>query len=161
MAEGCISCATVSGAFVPPGGIVFENPKWIVVLRAKPVRFPCFPLIILRRHCEAVAELDNEESSSLGYLMQLTAKALDHMLQPAKIHFGIYAEEVKHIHAHVFPRMLNMPPGNIPNLWVGQWMNLLHALGLKKPYSNEVVAQYAYNLRNMYLNFADYSQEKR
>jgi len=24
--ESCIPCATVSGSFIPPGGIVFENP---------------------------------------------------------------------------------------------------------------------------------------
>ena len=153
-AERCISCATVSGIFVSPGGVIYENSKWIVALRANPVRFPCLPLIILKRHCEAVAELDDEESSSLGQIIQLTARAVDEVLRPAKIHFGIYAEEVKHVHVHVFPRMPNMPAGNIPNLWIEQWMNLMHALGLKKSYSNQVVAEYARNLQRAYLNLA-------
>ena len=153
MNESCISCATVSGSFLPPGGIVFESSKWMVVLRPDPVRFPCLPLIILKRHCEDMADLDQEESSSLGQLMPLTAKALSHALQPAKVHFGIYAEEVKHIHVHVLPRMANMPPGNMPNLWIEQWMNLLHMLGLKKSYADDVVAYYAEMLRRAYMEF--------
>src|SRR5215208_6972451 len=102
MKQSCISCATVSGSILPPGGIVFEASKWIVVLRANPVRIPCLPLIILKRHCEDVANLDQEESSSLGQLMRLTSQALSLVLQPARVHFGIYAESVKHIHVHVF-----------------------------------------------------------
>lgn len=155
MKENCVSCATFSGSFLPPGGVIFENSKWLVVLRANPVRFPCLPLLILKRHCEDMADLDEEESSSLGHLMCLTSKALTHAFQPAKVYFGIYAETVKHIHVHVFPRMSNMPPGNIPNLWIGQWMSLLHRLGVKKSYSDEVVAQYAATLRRTYMKFTN------
>ena len=127
----------------------------MVVLRAHPVRFPCLPLIILKRHVEDMASLDQEESSSLGQIMQVTAQALSAVLQPAKVHFGIYAEGVKHIHVHVFPRMPNMPAGNIVNTWIGQWVSILHLLGLKKAYSDEVVAHYAHELRQAYLKFTD------
>jgi diadenosine tetraphosphate (Ap4A) HIT family hydrolase len=151
MKNDCISCATISGSFTPPGGIVFEHLQWMVVLQAKPVHFACLPFIILKRHCEHIAELEPEESASLGQLLTLTARALDQVLHPAKIHFGIYAEQVKHIHVHVFPRMPNMPVGNIPNLWIGQWLQFLHTLGLKKAYSDEVVAQYTELLREAYL----------
>lgn len=136
---------------MPPGGIVFEHEKWIVVLRANPVSFACLPLIILRRHCENIAGLDSEESLSLGIMMQLTAQALNEVLKPEKVHFGLYAEQVKHIHVHVLPRMPNMPAGNIPNLWRNQWLDILHALGLKKSYSNENVARHAEQLRKTYL----------
>lgn len=151
--ETCISCATVSGSFVLPGGVVFENQYWMVTLRAHPVRFPCLPLLILKRHCEDMAELTREESTSVGQLMQLTSQVLNKTLQPAKVHFGIYAEGVKHIHVHVFPRMPNMPAGNIPNIWLNQWLGFLHAIGLKKSYSNEVIARYAEQLRSAYLEF--------
>ncbi len=146
----CISCATVAGSFMPPGGIVFEDAKWIVALRANPVSVACLPLIILKRHCEDIANLEPEESVSLGSIMQLTARILNEVLKPEKVHFGIYAEQVKHIHIHVLPRMSNMPAGNIPNMWRNQWLDVLHTLGLKKSYSNEAVAQYAQELRATY-----------
>jgi len=160
-AENCISCATVSGSFSPPGGTVFESPTWLVVLRAKPVQLPCMPLIILKRHCEDMAELCPEESAALGQLMQLTARALQNVLQPAKVHFGIYAEAVRHIHVHAFPRMPDMPVGNIPNVWLGQWLDFLHTLRLKKAYSDEVVAQYAERLRTAYLESSLVQQEQK
>jgi diadenosine tetraphosphate (Ap4A) HIT family hydrolase len=94
MMESCISCATGSSSYTPPGGIVLETPNWIVVLRANPVRFPCLPLSILKRHVFNMARLDQEESSSLGQIMQLTAQVLSHVLRPAKVHFGIYADEI-------------------------------------------------------------------
>lgn len=149
--ETCISCATVSGSFVPPGGVVFENQYWVVALRANPIRFPCLPLLILKRHCEDMAELSKDESASLGQLIQLTSQVLNKTLHPAKVHFGIYAEGVKHIHVHVFPRMPNMPVGNIPNLWLNQWFDFLSIIGLKKSYSNEVVARNANEMREAYL----------
>ena len=102
-----------------------------------------------------MASLDQEESSSLGQIMQVTAQALSDVLQPAKVHFGIYAEDVKHIHVHVFPRMPNMPAGNIVNTWIGQWVQILHIMGLKKAYPDEVVAHYADKLRQAYLKFTD------
>lgn len=155
MSQDCISCQTIAGSYITPGGVVFENSKWVVVLRADPLRVPCLPLIILKRHCEDLAELDQEESASLGLLMQMTAQALNRFLKPARIHFGIYAEDVKHIHLHVFPRMPQMPVGNIPNLWLSEWSNFLHRLGLKKSYPAQVVADYAEALRDEYLKISD------
>jgi diadenosine tetraphosphate (Ap4A) HIT family hydrolase len=98
-----------------------------------------------------MVDLDPEESASLGEIMQLTAQALSRVVHPAKVHFGIYAEHVKHIHVHVFPRMPNMPPGNIINTAIGQWVSLLHILGLKRAYPDEVVARYTNDLRRAYL----------
>ena len=101
-----------------------------------------------------MAELEPDESTSLGPLMTLTARVLDRVLQPVKVYYSIYAEEVRHIHVHVFPRMSNMPSGNIPNIWIGQWMDFLHRLGLKKSYSDGVVAHYAETLHRAYLDIA-------
>jgi diadenosine tetraphosphate (Ap4A) HIT family hydrolase len=159
MIESCISCATGSSSYTPPGGIVFETPKWMVVLRANPVRFPCLPLSILKRHIEDMARLDQEESYSLGQIMQLTARVLSHVWRPAKVHFGIYAEEIRHIRIHVFSRMPDMPLGNISSVGIGPWMNFLHALGLKRAYSDEIVAPYADKLRQAYLQFTHTEQE--
>jgi hypothetical protein len=75
--------------------------------------------------------------------MQLTFQALSSVLQPAKVHFGLYAEGVKHIHLHVFPRMPHMPAGNIPTTLLGVWYGLLHRVGLKQAYSDDEVAQVA------------------
>lgn len=153
--NACISCATVKGIFHPPGGVIYETSHWMVILRANPVQFPCLPLILLKRHMEDISHLDPHESLSLGPVMQKTARALGLALQPVKIHFGIYAESVRHIHIHVFPRMPDMPAGNVPNLLIGQWLDVLHALGLKKAYTFKEVARYAMALRQAFETLDD------
>jgi diadenosine tetraphosphate (Ap4A) HIT family hydrolase len=85
---------------------------------------------------------------------------LTDVLQTAKVHFGLYAESVKHIHVHVLPRMPNMPAGNIPHLWIEAWMNVLQSVGLKKAYPDEVVAQYAEKLSKTYLELANSQPEQ-
>ena len=85
LVDGCISCDTISGKFLPPGGVVYENDYWIVALRAKPVRTPCLPFIILKRHCENIHELNDAEATTLGPTMKLTAQVLMRVLQPAKV----------------------------------------------------------------------------
>lgn len=144
----CISCNTVSGDFQPPGGIVYENAYWLIALRKNPLRSPCYAFIILKRHCEHVRELTNEEAASLGETMRLTAQVMDTVLQPAKVHFGLYAEDVKHIHVHVFPRMPNMVAGNVPHVYIGIMLRILNRLGLKKAYPDEEVAVIAEQLRD-------------
>lgn len=152
--SGCLSCDTVSGYFHPPGGIVYEDAYWLVALRARPIRMPCLPFIILKRHCEDVAHLHAVEAESLGPLMRLTAQVLDRVLQPAKVHFGLYSESVQHIHLHVFPRMPTMPAGNIPNRHINRWYAWLHKMGLRQPFADEAVATYAVRMREEYAALA-------
>ncbi|MFN8492002.1 MAG: HIT family protein [Caldilineaceae bacterium] len=152
--DGCLSCDILAGKVAPPGGIVYENACWIVVLRARPLRFPCYPFIVLKRHCEHVQALRDDEVATLGSTMRLTAQVLATTIQPAKVHFGLYAEGVKHIHVHVFPRMPFMPPGNIPNIWIDQWCEVLGRVGLKKYYDDETVAKAAAQLRAAYQQMA-------
>lgn len=143
----CISCETVSGAFQPPGGIIYENEYWIIALRKEPLRSPCYAFIILKRHCEHVHQLTADEAVSMGETMRLVAQVMDTVLQPAKIHFGLYAEEVKHLHIHAFPRMPEMIPGNKPNRQILRFYGLLNRWGLKQPFSDAEVATVAQQLR--------------
>lgn len=150
MMKSCISCQTVSGTFQPPGGIVFDNDYWLVALRKNPHRSPCYPFIILKRHCEHVNELTQDEAASLGETMRLTAQAVTAVVQPAKIHFGVYAEEVKHLHVHVFPRMPDMIPGNKPHRRIMRFYEWLNRWGVKQPFSDEEVAAIAMELRTAF-----------
>jgi diadenosine tetraphosphate (Ap4A) HIT family hydrolase len=72
---------------------------------------------------------------------------MDRTLQPVKTHFGLYAEGVKHLHLHVLPRLSTLPVGNIPVTFLGVWYEALARLHLKRPYSNEAVAEVADRLR--------------
>jgi hypothetical protein len=81
-------------------------------------------------------------------------QTLDLVLNPAKVHFGLYAEGVKHIHLHVFPRMPTMPAGNIPITFLQVWYKFLVYLRLKQPFFDTTVADVAMQLRHAFQTLA-------
>lgn len=148
--DGCVSCNTVTGKTSPPGGIVYEEAYWRVFPRSNPMLVPSQGFIVLKRHCEHLSQLSPAELSSLGPFMQRTNQAFDEVLRPVKVHFGLYAEGVKHLHLHVFPRLPTLPTGHIPVTLLGVWYELLARFHLKRPHRNEVVAEVA---RQLHLAF--------
>jgi diadenosine tetraphosphate (Ap4A) HIT family hydrolase len=143
----CISCNTITGEIDPPGGIIYENEYWIMFLRSKPLLVPGEGFIVLKRHAEILNELTAAELTSLGPTMQLTFETVSNVLKPAKVHFGLYAEAVKHIHFHVFPRTSYLPAGNIPITILGVWYDLLHTVGLRRAYQDDEVSEVAARMR--------------
>jgi diadenosine tetraphosphate (Ap4A) HIT family hydrolase len=147
----CASCATLAGRSVPPGGILCDDTHWVVFLRAQPLLVAGQGFIVLKRHCEHLSELTAAELAALGPMLQLTQCAYDRALRPAKVHFGLYAEGVKHIHLHVIPRMPTMPAGNIPMTFLHVWATLLVSLRLKRPIPDDIVAEVAGQLRQAFM----------
>ena len=145
--EGCISCEVITGKSIPPGGIVYEDAFWLVFLHSQPLLVAGQGFIVLKRHCEHLAELEPAEAAALGPLIQRTAQVMDRTLQPVKTHFGLYAEGVKHLHLHVLPRVATLPAGNIPVTFLEIWYETLARLHLKRPYSNKAVVEVAHKLR--------------
>lgn len=150
MQDACVSCRTVAGVVRPPGGIVYDSAHWIVFLRTRPLLIPGQGFIVLKRHCEDVAELTPEEAAALGVVMQRVAAAYAGTLAPERVHFGLYGEGVRHIHLHVMPRVSGLPPGNIPLTLLEQWYVLLARLGVRRGASDEAVSQVAERLRDAF-----------
>ncbi len=112
-------------------------------LRARPPLAAGQGFIALKRHCEHLGELSPEEVAALGPVIQRTARALDQALHPVRVHFGLYAEGVHHLHLHVLPRMPDLPAGNIPITLLSLWYDLLARLRLRQPCSDQAVAAVA------------------
>lgn len=149
-AATCISCRTLAGAVAPPGGVVYDTPHWAVFLRSRPLLVPGQGFIVLRRHCEDIAALTDDEAASLGVVVRQVAAAYNAVLAPERVHIGLYGEGVRHIHLHVMPRMRGMPEGNIPLTLLGQWYELLQRLGLRHGYTDATVAEVAVALRAVF-----------
>jgi diadenosine tetraphosphate (Ap4A) HIT family hydrolase len=143
----CVSCRTVAGEITPPGGLVHNTPEWVMFLRSRPLLVRGQGFIVLRRHCEDVAQLTEHEAGALGVLLRATARAYTEVLAPERVHFGLYGEGVRHIHLHVLPRTRELPAGNIPLTLLGQWYEVLHRLGLRRPYDDTQVASIASQLQ--------------
>ncbi|MEM7802244.1 MAG: HIT family protein [Chloroflexota bacterium] len=143
----CISCETVAGRFQPPDGILYETEYWIIFLRSRPLLVAGQGFLVLKRHRESLAELTSEELAEIGPLMQKVQLAYDQVLNPDKVHFALYAEDVKHIHFHVLPRVSSLPAGNIPIVFLSRWYMLLSKLGLRRPFSDKAVEAVALRLK--------------
>jgi diadenosine tetraphosphate (Ap4A) HIT family hydrolase len=94
----CMSCATLAGTPLPPGGIVDEDACWAFFLRPRPLLIPGQGFIVLKRHCERLNDLLPDEAQALGPMMQRVEQALTHVLKPVRVHFGLYGEGVHHLH---------------------------------------------------------------
>jgi diadenosine tetraphosphate (Ap4A) HIT family hydrolase len=145
--SNCVSCKTIRGDIYPPGGILYENRAWLMFLRSCPPLVAGQGFIILKRHCETITELTPLEQELLGVTMVKTAQAMGAVLKPEKVHFGLYAESVKHIHLHVTPRLSTLPAGNIPLMWLTTWWSVLTHLKLRRPISDTAVALVAEQLQ--------------
>jgi len=92
-------------------------------------------------------ELTPEESCTLGIVMRSTTQVFTSVLKPARVHLGLYAEVVRHIHWHVVPRLSNMPAGNIPLTFLIAWNRFLQRLRLKRPCTDNEVATLALKMK--------------
>jgi diadenosine tetraphosphate (Ap4A) HIT family hydrolase len=119
----------------------------MVFLRAKPPLVPGQGFIVLKRHCKSLGELSQAEAEALGVVMQRTQRAYGKVLQPERVHFGLYAEEVRHLHLHITPRMAHMPPGNILLTVLGAWYSLPEKVHIRRSFTDEAVNEVAGQLR--------------
>jgi len=124
-----------------------NNAHWVVFLRSRPLLTPGQGFIVLKRHCEDVGALTVEEAAMLGAVMRQTAVAYTQVLAPERVHFGLYAAEVRHVHLHVLPRTRDLPAGNIPATLLGAGYAVLQRLRLRHAYRDAEVARVAGALR--------------
>jgi diadenosine tetraphosphate (Ap4A) HIT family hydrolase len=148
----CLICNTLRGEVTPPGGILYENASWAVFLRPRPLLTPACTLVVLKRHCEEIAALSAGEATLLGPALTRTAAALHAVVAPARIHFGLYAEEVRHLHWHVLPRSARLPASH-RRLALRHWrQSILARLRLARPYPEAEVQRVAEQLRHAFVD---------
>ena len=102
---------------------------------------------MLKRHCEDIATLTVEEAATQGEVMRRAAATYMQVLAPERVHFGLDAEETRHVHLHVLPRIRALPAGNIPTTILGACYAVLQYLHVRRSYSDDEVTQVAKILR--------------
>ncbi len=111
LVPGCLSCDIVAGRRTTPGGVIYEDDCWHVDSVIGPEIWRGFLIIKLKRHCEHLAELTQEEAAALGPIVQATCSAVTEVLKPAKVYVCSFGDGVRHIHFWVLPRPREMRPG--------------------------------------------------
>jgi diadenosine tetraphosphate (Ap4A) HIT family hydrolase len=133
LVPGCLSCDILAGRRAVPGGLIYQDEHWFVSSVVEPVVWPGFLVIVLKRHCEHVAELTAAEAGALGPLIQTTCRALTAVLRPAKVYVCSFGDGVKHIHFWALPRPAHMRPGMHPVMFnLDLRMTLTKRLGVRR-----------------------------
>ena len=119
----CFTCDVNAGRVAAPGGIIFESDLWRAehgvdrLVRGYTVLKPV-------RHVHELADLDPDESQSLGPILQTLLHAMRRALTPERIYVSSFAETVRHLHFHLIPRYRDMPalgPGLMSDLFAERW----------------------------------------
>ena len=111
LVPGCLSCDILTGRITEPGGVIYEDDYWHVGSMVRPVFWPGFLVVKLKRHCEHLAELTPEEAAALGPVLQMTCSAVASVLRPAKVYVCSFGDGVEHIHFWILPRPAGMRAG--------------------------------------------------
>ena len=150
LVDGCVACAMLTRKFAPPGGIIHDAGDWVIFLRSQPLLAPGQGFIVLKRRCEHLRELSAAELATPGPLLQRTKAVYHRILHTERVHFGLYAEDVRRIHWHIAPRLTTLPAGNIPLTLLGLWRGALARLRLWRLFDDYTVAMVAAELRTAY-----------
>lgn len=130
--EECISCQILNGVINAPGGVIYEDDSWLVNHTMPPVFIPGKLAVILKRHCENLAELYVEEAVAIGPMLWIVCQALQDETRAEKIHVASYGEGVRHVHFLITPRTSDLPASNLYlTLWL-LWCHIRYQIGMRK-----------------------------
>jgi diadenosine tetraphosphate (Ap4A) HIT family hydrolase len=103
----------MTGAMLLPETIVEEGDRWTIAVNRNQ-NLLGKTMLVLRRRCTAVAELDADEWGSLHPELSRVAHALSALYRPDQFNFAFLMNEDAQVHLHVLPRYAR------PRHWSGQ-----------------------------------------
>jgi diadenosine tetraphosphate (Ap4A) HIT family hydrolase len=103
--ETCFLCRKHIGQeTAPPGGYLYEDEHWMIC-HAQPQMGPLGTLFIeSKRHFLDYAEMTDEESTSLGYVMRKVYYALKLHAEAERVYQVTLLEGIPHFHSWLVPR---------------------------------------------------------
>jgi diadenosine tetraphosphate (Ap4A) HIT family hydrolase len=108
----CLTCQSLSGEYpLSPGPRIHDGQFWAVE-HAWPTAVRGWLVIILKRHAEALHELDQWELLELASLQGIISALVFERLRCEKEYLSCFAEGdgFKHVHVHIIPKPKALSP---------------------------------------------------
>jgi diadenosine tetraphosphate (Ap4A) HIT family hydrolase len=107
----CGTCRANRGELAAPGGVIYEDALWRLEHILVPIPMAGWLVLKPLRHVEALADLSSDEAAAIGPLVRRITRAMDAVMQPAKVYLCQFseAEHFAHIHFHLIPRRADTP----------------------------------------------------
>jgi len=104
-----MACDVLEGQLEAPGGTILREGGWVLDHSVTPCLLRGWLILKTERHVEHVAELNAEESASLGPLVQRASRAMMDALGAERVYVMSMGEVVRHVHVYLVPRYADMP----------------------------------------------------
>ena len=110
--ENCLACRKLRGEIPIPGGAIYENEYLFAnhaLPNGRPMVYPGWLVIDLKRHITSQKEMTTFEGRSLGLAVTHLCKALGKVINAEHIYVISSCDGVPHVHYHIMPRYSNTP----------------------------------------------------
>ncbi len=104
----CFSCEVSTGQRPVPGGILVRGERWSIA-HGDPCLAPGYLVVWTNRHVEFIGDLDDAEMREMGLMLGRASKAIQQVTGAERVYAVYAAEEVRHTHVHLIPRLRGMP----------------------------------------------------
>ena len=111
MSADCGVCRSIHGESRLPAEICFENELWHVRHMGAPYGVPGWMMLITNRHVAGPWEFSDQEAASLGPTVRHLSRVLKDVTGALRIYSAWMGESWPHFHAHLVPRLAEMPKG--------------------------------------------------
>ena len=105
MTEPCLACEVNEGRLPAPGGMILDTGRWAVDHTIGTLGVGTL-IVKPRRHVVHVGDLDADEASELGPLLQRVAAAVGEIARPSQVYVCLWSHMHRvpgHIHFVVQP----------------------------------------------------------
>ena len=92
-----------------PGGIIFENERWLVRHSPPPYGVAGWMTLQSQRHVGGPAHFDDREAAAFGPALRRFERVLEQVTGALRIYTAAMGESSPHFHAHMVPRTATMP----------------------------------------------------
>lgn len=106
--EECFTCEVNAGREPAPGGTIYADERWIADHGVSRL-VAGYVVLKPKRHVHELADLEPDETASLGPALRTLLAAMRAALRSERIYVCSFAETVHHLHFHLIPRYADMP----------------------------------------------------
>jgi histidine triad (HIT) family protein len=109
--QACFICRKHKGEVVVPGGCIYEDEFVYVghIGSKEELIYLGYLIIDLKRHVPGIGDMTENESKTIGYVLNHMGKALKRIENAEHIYCYVQGDAFPHFHIHLIPRYPNTP----------------------------------------------------
>jgi histidine triad (HIT) family protein len=123
--QDCFICRKHKGEVVVPGGCIYEDEFVYVghIGSKEELIYLGYLIIDLKRHVPGLGDMTEDESKTIGYVLNQMGKALKRVENAEHLYCYVQGDAFPHFHIHLIPRYPNTPQEYWDPMKLKNWEN--------------------------------------